>query len=1486
MKAIVRAGMLLLVLALLSPVLLPAQRPVSPPPAIQGVPDAPRFSLATDSRPAVVLEAIREHLSDANWDKLVPALQSVFDHGDTLITIQGGAVMTTARAEALRLFKELPKPGQEAYRQRYDALAREVIENARKEGDPKGLLEVLNRYEMTPSAGTALELLASQLAKSGRDAEAAAAFTRLQERQPLEKWSPEMVYRAAKSLARTETTPFAVQLGKRLLELGEKEGVTIDGMKIKPADLEAELKSWRAVPEVGMPMPVPTWTRRSMPLLELVKMLDDAAGALKARGEMIPAVSRPSVVRATVDGKERTVIVTRGVYGVQCLDAEKGDLLWLVTMPEDLVTWLRDTSRAALAQQWVSSHGPGSTALFDNTRTGRVSLGAEHVFVVADVPLLMKLQPQFPGMPAVQVPARVEEAIRRNLLQGISLKSGKLIWEVGGKGTPELDDGWFLGAPLVLGDTLLALHEKSRELRLVRLEAKTGKVLEVRSLGGLTQSLSEGDERRRGVQLVLARGHLLVPTGCGTLLGLELPTLRPSWVYEYGEAPEPEAVPIRPFRPIPVPLPAKPRPGYSYEPLTEGDLVVYSGPDTRRIHGLDVATGRRRWSVNAEENDRAVGPLLPSGLLVLGNSSLRLLNRTTGETIWKLAIPAPVGQGYVAGTRYVQPTAGQIVAIDLARGVITARLRTPPDLVPEGNLVPGSDFVTASGLVTVALLPQLENELRKLEKEADKPEGQAARVRLAEFELQRGRSVEALANVRRALEGKLEPDLVIKARDLLFRILTEHLQAVPADFARYQKEYLELANVLVPLDAPAGIQKQMTELRRERMRTALRVLAEGFLREKKTQEAVEKALELAMLEGPDLIDSPAGHPVARSVFAARILRSASEGNPEVVQAVLEQKTKALFEDKANLPALRKLLEAVPMGGAGDELHLRVARALLASDPAGADRILARLSTLGVPAVRAQAYYERFRLALKEGRLADAVVLARELAERFPNMVVTPADAEKKLTGKDVLDGVSTDKRLLPFLETPKLVRKWQATEKEEGTAGLGYRFWVALLNPGLPSESVPMQVDVNGAAVRIFEAGTDRLLGTVNQPPQRFMAEFQTLFPYFQTTRATRAGRVVLLSLAEQLVALDPVAAEVLWTKKRVDQAPGIQGFLPWVNQRLGWYQVRYSDGWTQIQGAPIASWGNVVVTPTQNGIEGLDIDTGRVLWQRRDLGAPCVLLVVGGKLLVIEYDNRQVRATHWLRIEDGSRTTGPDLSAAFTDAIQVQDGYLLVVGKKEGPVLRVVELATGRELWSKELPAESVVLESKVPGLFGWVEPKGELHLFDLATQAEQVNVTLEKVLRAIQGGTLLADGRNYYLLTQAKDPKPDNLGVPPNLFQAQTIVYQPSMPVQVVPGTGHLIAFDRASKKLAWYTETPGQSLGMPAEDLPVVILAAVRVGAGVPARSSMELRLLDRRTGKIIYDRTSPTVEQLNNLRWQPAEATLELIGMTRRVKVVPE
>jgi outer membrane protein assembly factor BamB len=794
--------------------------------------------------------------------------------------------------------------------------------------------------------------------------------------------------------------------------------------------------------------------------------------------------------------------------------------------------------------------------------------------------------------------------------------------------------------------------------------------------------------------------------------------------------------------------------------------------------------------------------------------------------------------------------------------------------------------VIASGLVTVALLPQLENELRKLEKEADKPDGQAARVRLAEFELQRGRTVEALAHVRKALEGKLAPDLVVKARDLLFHILTDHLQAVPGDFAKYQKEYQELANVLVPLDAPEGIQKQMTALRQERMRTALRVLAEGFLREKKPQEAVEKALELAMLSGPDLIDSPAGQPVARSVFAARILRSASEGNPEVVRQVLEQKTKAAFEDKANLPALRKLLEAVPMGGVGDELYLRLARALLASDPAGADRILARLSTLGVPAVRAQAYYERFRLALKEGRLADAVVLARELAEKFPNMVVTPADAEKKLTGKEVLDGVSTDKRLLPFLETPKLVRKWQATEKEEGLAVSSYRHWVALVNPGLPSESVPMQVEAAGATVRIFEAGTDRLLGTVNQPPQRIGAELQSLLPYFQTIRATRAGRVVLLSLAEQLVAVDPVAAEVLWTKNRLDQAGGTVAVMPWANGRLGWYQVRHSDGWTQIQGTPVASWGNVVATPTRNGIEGLDIDTGRVLWQRRDLGAPCVLLVVGGKLLVIEYDGTKVLTTHWLRVEDGSRTTGPDLSAAFTDALQLHDGYLLVQGQKEGPVLRVVELATGREAWSKELPAESVILESKVPGLFGWVEPKGEAHLFDLATQAGQLNVTLEKDLRAIRGGTLLADGRNYYLLTRALDPMPGNFGLPADRYQPQSVVFMPSMPVQVVPGTGHLIAFDRTSKKLAWYTETLGQSLGMPAEDLPVVMLAAVRTSTGFPTRTTTELRLLDRRTGKLVYDRMSPTQEQLGNLRWQPAEATLELIGMTRRIKLVGE
>ena len=121
----------------------------------------------------------------------------------------------------------------------------------------------------------------------------------------------------------------------------------------------------------------------------------------------------------------------------------------------------------------------GTSAVVDNTRIGHVTAGEGVVFHVDDLALRVGGWGNSPIPPSL--PSWRFEPFSGNVLEAFDLKTGKLTWNLGTRdGVVDLRDGFFLGPPLVLGDTLLTLHEKGKTLRLLRLASRTGEVLETR----------------------------------------------------------------------------------------------------------------------------------------------------------------------------------------------------------------------------------------------------------------------------------------------------------------------------------------------------------------------------------------------------------------------------------------------------------------------------------------------------------------------------------------------------------------------------------------------------------------------------------------------------------------------------------------------------------------------------------------------------------------------------------------------------------------------------------------------------------------------------------------------------------------------------------------------------------------------------------------------------------------------------------------------
>src|SRR5262249_48302336 len=109
-------------------------------------------------------------------------------------------------------------------------------------------------------------------------------------------------------------------------------------------------------------------------------------------------------------------------------------------------------------------------------------------------------------------------------------------------------------------------------------------------------------------------------------------------------------------------------------------------------------------------------------------------------------------------------------------------------------------------------------------------------------------------------------------------------------------------------------------------------------------------------------------------------------------------------------------------------------------------------------------------------------------------------------------------------------------------------------------------------------------------------------------------------------------------------------------------------------------------------------------------------------------------------------RVTAPDFAAWFNDRVQF-DGRRLLYQEKGKPALRLVEVATGKELWKETLPEGAHLLRGE-SGLAGFVTPDGKGNGLDLATQKVLLRGTMNaEHLAKAQSVALLRDRRAFYL-------------------------------------------------------------------------------------------------------------------------------------------
>jgi tetratricopeptide (TPR) repeat protein len=1270
-----------------------------------------------------------------------------------------------------------------------------------------------------------------------------------------------------------------------------------------------------------------------------------AVHLLESRGQPVLPAFFP--VAATITnprtGKPQSIVVFRSYSGVNAGDLSMGKLLWFSRSDWSSDRMYNDSQKHPALSQWVQWYKDQTgkpNVLLENSTLGSFSTDNVRVYAIEDLavpPFNQRPDPRFGDLPPPgSSPAYnqvVNDAIQHNKLQAIELHSGRTKWELGGKRPakePEnkdprdFRDSYFLGPPLCLGGKLYFLNEKSQEIRLVCFdpskipdrptdEDKKGAILWVQPLGTAKEKiLQEYGRRIHAAHIAHGEGILVCPTSAGTLLGVDVAGREVLWAHTYVAPQPPPPPPPAPPRRFPpgMPGPVRMDRWKTSAPAVVDGKVVAAPVDSDRLLCLRLRDGKLLWSKPWEQGDLYFAGVHAGRALVVGLKSVRTHALADGKELWRLDTGMPSGEGAAAGNVYYLPLKAaaatkepEVCAIDVVKGAIVAHVRSRKGEVP-GNLLFFEGHVISQNYQEVVGYPQLAVKLQKMDellaKNPNDPQGLYERAQLRRDQ---GNLTGCVEDLRKARDGKPEPQLAGAIRQTLYEALTDLLRTDFNAAEKYIKEYEEL---LTPQTAPGASpelkQEQEAEARQRRV-TYLMLAGTGYASQGRALKALDAYAEVAALKGPvDLWSVPGAEKlkVERRTWAAgriaALLAAAPPAARQQLEAEIEKRWKEVRDGK-DLDALRVVVALYGTFRIGHEARLRLAERLAEEGgPAflEAELLLLRIASQKEDAQKtAQALETLARLLVRKGLLADAVHYYRILARDYPDTVIR--DGKK---GADLLQDLATDKRFLPYLqETPPVRHKIQATG-ESGDfplQGQSMRYTFEHTGEPLPffqQHRVALNYKTNH--FKLIDRRTGKEKWSEPLKPNNFSYYLQFInnagMPNQRGIRFDyrTAGHLVVLNLGQTVVALDPITHRVLWEKNLL----GTQGLPPNTSPQIepadGSLEVWFPDNFHLKvgQSGPVAA--SYVCLQSRDGLMALDALTGRTLWMRSDIPSRCQIFGDDKHVYLVETDeNRAATATRAFRAEDGAAVSVPNFAPHYQKRVRVLGRVILAADDKAaaGLTLRLYDVQTGKDVWSKNYPAGSKVLSSEEPDLAGVVSPDGRASVVSLRTQKEVLVGAIDpKHLEKLQQAHLLADSNFIYVGFHTHDPavNPWGQSVWPNL--------QPGTGLRGITINGGFYAFDRRTSKIKWVAEVLNQELILEQwKEMPILLFTARYNKLERPDdRFSRVIQLVgvesyEKISGKVTFYRPDlgQQIQNFYAVNYDAAAGKIELVGPNYRV-----
>lgn len=998
--------------------------------------------------------------------------------------------------------------------------------------------------------------------------------------------------------------------------------------------------------------------------------IKSAKTALKTQNQpIIPAFSPITLSVLDSKGEKKPLLIYKNFFGVMAIDLRNGTLAWKSDSYLSLQRMLsQGGSKEKNVGEWLNFYqGQHPQILFENSTVGTLSTDGQFVYVVEDLAV-----PPFPqqnlenGMVfrggvvqnSTTLDRELEDAVAHNRLYALSLsRSGALSWALGDEEKDPLRDHYFLGPPLPLAGKLYVLADKQQEIRLICLEVvevrtsdgkmkPDARVVSTQTLG-MTQEKMQNDALRRtwAAHLAYGEGILVCPTNTGAVFGVNLLDNSLVWAYPYRDKSDateqqPPQWNGRMIRGGGIPPGFRMGPDGVFRPIKNDQgqwkvtapvisdgKVVFTAPDARSIHCINLRDGSHVWHMAKRDDDLYLGNVYNGKVLIVGKKNVRALSLSSGETLWSLETGTPSGQGIGSDNVYYLPLKDsgkgkdepQILGIDMDRGKVVSRSKSrPSDPDKHDADVPGN-LIFAEGKVIsvtasmkgenedpdrkcegeVVAYPQLKVKISEMDdKIAKNPNDSDALTERGELRLDKGDLAGAIDDLSTALKNNPSKETRGKARAKLYDTLTVYIADHFNDAEKYLQEYEELCKI--DLDAAPDSERGKLEAEQRRRRsTYLWLVGKGREEQGRLVEAFEKYQEFAEAAGKQSELVPAVDD--RQVKAApdvwsrgRIIAMMNNAKPEnrrPLEKLIADKWHKLRETN-DLKELRSFVRMFgSVSDAGKEARLELVERLMEQKDTGEEHPLLEAELelnqfrtgRHSPELAARATEALARLYTRKGLLEDAAYCYRRLGKQYGNIVIRDGK-----TGRQIYDDdAATDKRLLPYLDDPQPLGSVKIFDKKTESGDFP-----------MPGGGQLFQFEQSGEPLPFFR---HHIIGLTFDNQHRFTILDRNLENDNHTPKevwSVKLTETMFQTLSNQILGQQFLGQQ----NNAMNLGMGMPGGMPPINPNNN-PNARF----------PYSTVGHLIVLPLGHRVFGIDPVNHRVLWEK-DLseGAGMVRTVPG----------------------------------------------------------------------------------------------------------------------------------------------------------------------------------------------------------------------------------------------------------------------------------